>query len=341
MAPAARAGIWPSALERLPGALAGLVAAFAAMGLGALLGAPPALLAVGAGLAVATLPRARGLAAGLELWTKGGLRLGVALMGAQLAPAELLSLGLPTLAASGAIVFTGLLAGTVLGLALGLPLVEAAIAACAVSICGASAAMAAAQVAPSGRDLTHHTARVVVAVNLLSTGAMLLYPVLTGVVGLSPTSAGLFFGLSIHDVAQVAAAGASVSRRAAEAAALAKLDRILWLGPAVVVIGFALAALAGGRTDEGRRISLRAPPAFVFGFAGLAAARWLGLVPAAWLTPIAEASKVLVLGGVFALSAQLDPRAVLSTPPRLVAQLTLATALVAAAAFLAVRLIAP
>jgi hypothetical protein len=87
-------------------------------------------------------------------------------------------------------------------------------------------------------------------------------------------------------------------------------------GPAVVVVGASLAAASGRKTREPRKIRLRARPLFVFGFGALAAARWLGLVPAARLATIGDLSKTLVLGGVFALSARLAGHRLHADPPR-------------------------
>ena len=157
---------------------------------------------------------------------------------------------------------------------------------------------------------------------------MLAYPPLANALGLTAHQAGVFFGLSIHDVAQVAGAGASVSPEVASTAALAKLSRILWLGPAVVLIGLMLT-----RTAQGGRVSgLQAPPLFVWGFAALAAARGLNLIPPALVPALGACSSFLLLAGVGAISAKLGPKALLEVKPRLailLVTLTLAVAIVA------------
>jgi uncharacterized membrane protein YadS len=317
------------------GALLAGVAAVAAQETAIGLHVPAPLVAVILGLGAATLWRSAWLTPGLGLWSKSGLRLGVALMGAQIAWGELLTLGVPALLAGGGIVFGGLVIGSALGVLLGLPLAEAAIAAAAVSICGASAALAVAQVAPQTPDLARRTALVVVGVNLLSTAAMLSYPLLARALALSPSQAGLFFGLSIQDVAQVTGAGATVSAAAAHAATLAKLGRIVWLGPTVMVAGV---GLARGATvaDTAPRRRIAAPPGFVWGFAALALLRALNLLPSAVISILADASRLLLLGAVFAISARLDARALTTAPLRLVIALCLTTAVVAGLALAAV-----
>mgnify|MGYP000538875613 FL=1 len=170
--------------------------------------------------------------------------------------------------------------------------------------------------------------------NLLSTIAMLAYPPLANALGLSAHQAGVFFGLSIHDVAQVAGAGASVSPETANTAALAKLARIVWLGPAVVLIGIMLT-----RSPEGGRVSgLRAPPAFVLGFAALAAARGLNLIPPALVSTLAACSSFLLLAGVGAISAKLGPQALLQVKPKLAVMLGTVTVAVAVLAYALTRI---
>ncbi|PHY18046.1 putative sulfate exporter family transporter [Caulobacter sp. BP25] len=312
-----------------PGLVAGLALAVLAKLLSQTLHAPAPLIAVVLGMMLGALGLQAQLGAGLDVFAKPGLRLGVAMMGAQISWAEFAALGGPAIVASGVVVLGGLAIGAAAGLALGLPFAEALIAAAACSICGASAALAASQAAPASPANQRTTALVIVGVNLLSTVAMLAYPPLASAVGLTAHQAGVFFGLSIHDVAQVAGAGASVSPEAASTAALAKLARIVWLGPAVVLIGLVLT-----RSREGGRVAgLQAPPAFVLGFAALAAARGLNLIPPVLVSTLAACSGFLLLAGVGAISAMLGPKALLQVRPRLAVALGTATVAVAGLAY--------
>ncbi len=310
-----------------PGLAAGLALAVLSKLLFQTLHAPAPLIAVILGMMLGALGLQSQLGAGLDIFAKPGLRLGVAMMGAQISWAEFAALGGPAILASGVVVLGGLAIGAAAGLALGLPFAEALIAAAACSICGASAALA----SPANQRTT---ALVIVGVNLLSTIAMLAYPPLANALGLSAHQAGVFFGLSIHDVAQVAGAGASVSPETANTAALAKLARIVWLGPAVVLIGIMLT-----RSPEGGRVSgLRAPPAFVLGFAALAAARGLNLIPPALVSTLAACSSFLLLAGVGAISAKLGPQALLQVKPKLAVMLGTVTVAVAVLAYALTRI---
>jgi len=312
-----------------PGLIAGVLLVVLTKLLAQSLHAPAPLIAVVLGMMLGALGLQAQLGAGLDVFAKPGLRLGVAMMGAQISWAEFAALGGPAVIASGVVVLGGLAIGAAAGVALGLPVAEALIAAAACSICGASAALAASQAAPASAANQRTTALVIVGVNLLSTLAMLAYPPLAHALGLTAHQAGVFFGLSIHDVAQVAGAGASVSPETASTAALAKLARIVWLGPAVVLIGLMLT-----RSKEGGVVSgLKAPPLFVLGFAALAAARGLGLLPPALVSTLTACSSFLLLAGVGAISAKLGPKALLEVKPKLAMMLGTVTLAVAVLAY--------
>jgi uncharacterized integral membrane protein (TIGR00698 family) len=317
----AAGGIAASRHPAAGAALVGLIAACALL-VGRATGFPAPVLAAVAGMGVGLLGWSGGLAPGFSLWARPGLRTGVALLGAQIAWAELAALGLPVALASGGVVMASLGAGTGLGLLLGLPLVEALIAASAVSICGASAAMAASSALPESESSRRTTALVVVGVNLLSTIAMVAYPLIARHLGFSERQTGVFLGLSIHDVAQVVAAGSSVSPTAEASAALSKLSRILWLGPVVVAVALSMGASAGQR-----RFPI--PPLFVWAFAALMAARSFGLIPAALLPVLATVSQLLLLGGVAAISAQVAPRDLMRIEPKLAWTLAAASGVIA------------
>ncbi len=324
-----------SAGRLVPGLIAGVLLAVLAKLLSTSLHAPAPLIAVVLGMMLGALGLQAQLGAGLDVFAKPGLRLGVAMMGAQISWAEFAALGGPAILASGVVVLGGLAIGAAAGVALGLPFAEALIAAAACSICGASAALAASQAAPASPANQRTTALVIVGVNLLSTVAMLAYPPLANALGLTAHQAGVFFGLSIHDVAQVAGAGASVSPEVAGTAALAKLARIVWLGPAVVLIGFMLTrSSAGGGSVSG----LKAPPLFVLGFFALAAARGLNLIPAAMVSTLMACSSFLLLAGVGAISAKLGPKALLEVKPKLAIMLGTVTVAVAVLAYALTRI---
>jgi uncharacterized membrane protein YadS len=121
----------------------------------------------------------------------------------------------------------------------------------AVAICGASAALAVSSVLPKSETLEQNTILVIIGVATLSSLAMIGYPILAAQLGLADISAGLFFGGSIHDVAQVLGAGYAISEDAGEVATVTKLLRVALLFPIVSLI-----ALWVGARHSGARASL-------------------------------------------------------------------------------------
>ena len=92
-------------------------------------------------------------------------------------------------------------------------------------MCGASATLATSIVVPDYKGKSADVAFVVVAVNALSTLAMVVYPVLCSALGFDPERTGVMLGATIHDVAQVVGAGYSVSETVGNTAVVVKLFR--------------------------------------------------------------------------------------------------------------------
>jgi uncharacterized integral membrane protein (TIGR00698 family) len=106
----------------------------------------------------------------------------------------------------------------------------------AVAICGASAALAISAVLPRDKESERFTLMVVVTVTVLSTIAMVLYPLITRLLDLPPELAGLFLGGTIHDVAQVAGAGYMLNDETGDYAVTIKLFRVSMLAVVVLVV---------------------------------------------------------------------------------------------------------
>lgn len=272
-----------------PGIAVSVLVAMTAQFLSEHYGAPAMLMALLLGLALNFLAedgtRTR---LGVEYSAKTVLRLGVALLGARISAQMLADLGGPMIAlviagVAVTIVFA-LLAARVFGRGWRLALLTGG----SVAICGASAAMAIAAVLPKTDKSERNLAFTVLSVTLLSTIAMVLYPVLAAFFGFSTLESGVFLGGTIHDVAQVVGAGFSISPEVGETATLVKLIRVSMLAPVVLI--FSLSIRAGGLEDqvtEGKRPPLL--PGFVLGFLALAIMNSVGLIPA----PVAHMAEAL------------------------------------------------
>jgi uncharacterized integral membrane protein (TIGR00698 family) len=106
----------------------------------------------------------------------------------------------------------------------------------AVAICGASAVLALSSVLPQTRENERFTLLAVVGVTVLSTLSMVIYPFALKAIGLPPEQAGIFLGGTIHDVAQVVAAGMMLGPAVGDTATVVKLFRVMLLMPIVVLV---------------------------------------------------------------------------------------------------------
>ena len=102
-------------------------------------------------------------------------------------------------------------------------------------------------------------------VTLLSTLAMILYPLIASTSGLDAHQAGVFIGGTIHDVAQVVGAGYSISPEAGDFAVFTKLLRVAILLPVVVAISLLLRHRFGRAEPRGGDPLLPPIPARVRG----------------------------------------------------------------------------
>ena len=294
--------------EYLPGlALCATIAAAAAF-LGSHYGAPVMLFALLIGMAFNFLAEASACSAGVDLAAKFLLRLGIALLGVRIVFEDLAAFGLPGVAAVAGLMALTIASGFVAARLFGRQWRFAVLTGGAVAVCGASAALAIAAVIPHNDRTERNTLFTVIAVTTLSTVAMVLYPVLTGALGLSDRAAGFLIGATIHDVAQVVGAGYSISDLAGDTATLTKLTRVALLP--VVLIGIVLALRFAGVGRGAGRVPLL--PWFMLVFLALSATASLVALPPALTGGIETASRALLVTAIAALGVKTSLRAMTS-----------------------------
>jgi uncharacterized integral membrane protein (TIGR00698 family) len=175
---------------------------------------------------------------GLAFAIKHLLRWAVALLGLRVAVGEIVELGLDTAALVICAMVLTIAAGFALARCFRQQAPYGALAGVATAVCGASAALATATVLPNYPGKDRDLVFVVVAVNALSTIAMLVYPALCAWLGFDAQTTGIMLGATIHDVPQVAGAGYAVGEIAGNTAVIVKLFRVFLLLPVVLCIGF-------------------------------------------------------------------------------------------------------
>ena len=318
----------PERLALLPGiALAAAVTAvaFALRQLPVLAAVSPLLLAILVGMLVRNLFGTPSRAdAGLAACLRRPLRLGIVLLGLQLTLLQVLSvrasgLAILVFAVGGTYLFT-VAAGRLLGVDAGLAKLIGA----GTAICGASAIVAANTVV---RDRDGGVPYALAVVTLYGTIAMFSYPLALQALGLSAHGYGLWVGASVHEVAQVVAAGFAGGQEAGHFATVAKLTRVLMLAPMVLLIGAGLRRSAGAAA----RPTARPPvPWFVFGFLAMVAIASTGLVPAPARAPLALATQVILAIALAAVGLETDLRRIAARGWRPLLLGGLATAFIAA-----------
>ena len=280
----------------VPGLLIVLMVAMAAQFLSDHYGAPVMLMAILLGMPLQFLSEDARAQAGILFASRAILRIGVALLGVRVSAEMLAQIG----AANVILVLLAVAATILISVALA-PLIGknrlfGFLTGGAVAICGASAAMAISSLLPNRAESERDLSFTVISVTLMSTLAMILYPVLTEQLGLGPKLAGVFLGGTIHDVAQVVGAGYSVSDEVGDISTLVKLLRVTLLAP-VVFIG---ALVLRNSVPAGAK---RPPlvPGFVLAFLLLAAANSAHLVPAVVIGPIDTLSRAMLVTAVAAV----------------------------------------
>lgn len=278
----------------MPGILISATVAMAAAFVSHHHGGPTLLYALLFGMAFHSLMQGSKAAAGIGFSSKTILRIGVALLGARIGIAQISDLGWTPIV----IVLGGVTSTIVFGFAfaryLGLSRDQGILTGGAVAICGASAALAIAAIIPDHKNKERDTLFTVVAVTILSTIAMVFYPLLVRAFQLDASSGGLLLGATIHDVAQVVAAGHMISDDAGLVATYVKLLRVALLLPVVIVLVWFIS----NSTEPSKRPAI---PLFLMAFALLVVVNSLGLIPASVMSFLGQCSRWCLIVAIAAL----------------------------------------
>ena len=298
-------------------------------------GGPVLLYALFFGMAFNFLSVRERIRPGIDVAARQVLRVGVALLGARITLEQIMSLGVLPIALVLAGVAATIACGVLLAHVLERSREEGVLTGGAVAICGASAALAISAVLPRTPAMQRMTLFTVVGVTALSTLAMILYPALVGLLGLQGTRAGIFLGATIHDVAQVVAAGYIISPQAGDTATFVKLLRVLLLVPVVALLAWRYHARA--RDNKAWRPPLL--PFFLIAFMVLVVLNSLGILPAVLLAWLPDVSRACLVVAIAALGVKTSFQELASLGWRPVA-LMLAETLILAVLVLAVLLLA-
>ena len=255
----------------LPGLGTCALAAGISYGVNALLpGVSPLIVAIVLGVLAANLLRMpTAVTAGIDFSAKKLLRAGIVFLGLQLVLTDILDLGAPILLVVVCIVTGGLCGTVVLGRLLRVRPSLALLIGCGFSICGAAAVAGAAGVTDPDDEAEEDTITAVALVVIFGTLMIPLVPLTANLLGFDTEAAGMWAGGSIHEIAQVVAAGGIIGAGALTVAVIVKLARVLLLAPVVAVLSIRQRRLQRANpTPTSQTSSRKLPPivpAFIIG----------------------------------------------------------------------------
>jgi uncharacterized integral membrane protein (TIGR00698 family) len=282
------------------------IALLAGMAVRAVLGGTPALIE--AGLAAAYGPV---------------LKAAVVLLGLRLGSHDIAAIGWAGAGLAIGAVAVGFAATLGLARLMGIDREMARVMAAGVSICGASAALAAGAALKARQETVTTT---LAAITLMGGLAMVAIPVIAHAAGLSALAGGVWAGASLHELSHATGAASAMGEEAGAAGVSAKLIRVAMLAPVLMLL-----APGGepGSTGLGRLL----PPWFVTGFAAAALLAWQAPLPPELIAASAWLASLLFCAALAALGLAIDPRRITQAGWRPLALCVLASLILLGATF--------
>jgi uncharacterized integral membrane protein (TIGR00698 family) len=191
------------------------------------------------------------------------LQLSVVLLGAQLSLGEVVSVGAGSLPVMLGTLAVCLLLAWLVGRWLGVPRDLRTLIGVGTGICGASAIAA---TTPAIKAKSTDVAYAISTIFLFNVAAVIIFPPLGHLLGLSQHAFGLFAGTAVNDTSSVVAAAGAYGPAAVRYAVVVKLVRTLMIIPIVLAL-------------SGRRSVLSLVPWFLVAFVAVAALHTFGLIP--------------------------------------------------------------
>jgi uncharacterized integral membrane protein (TIGR00698 family) len=243
------------------------------------------------------LPEPPAVLPGIRMAQRPILRWAVAGLGFRLSAAELWTIGGPALVVVVVSTFSALLFGWWVARRLGVTEKLGLLIGVGGAICGASAVVAADTVVQGER---RDSALALGVITLLGTVGIVLYPLLAHALHMREFVYGVWDGASLHEMAQVVAAGFGVSDEAARVATVVKLARISLLAPVVLYLGWSLRH----QHREAGRARVAPVPWFLVLFVLFAGLNSTGLVPGHWLDRLRRGDLWLLCVGMAGVGLQ-------------------------------------
>jgi len=309
------------ARRKIPGIALAIAIAIVATVIGhlvPLIGGPVSGIVIGVGLTTVIKPGAL-LRPGLHTASRFVLQLSVVVLGSQLSLAQVARVGLASLPVMIGTLVVCLASAWFIGRLLGIIGDLRTLIGVGTGICGASAIAAVTPViGAAGIDVTYAISTIF----LFNIAAVLIFPVIGHLLGLSQHAFGLFAGTAVNDVSSVVATATTYGPAATNYAVVVKLVRTLMIIP--ISIGLAVitrrsadsvvADPVNDADDFAQRDSTRQQrvnvrrlvPWFLIGFVLVAGANSLGLIPDGVHPELSTTSVFLITVALSAIGLSTD-----------------------------------
>ncbi|MDQ1596922.1 MAG: hypothetical protein QOI70_346 [Microbacteriaceae bacterium] len=270
-------GLWP-------GLAVVLVISGVAMFLGSLvpiIGGPVFGIVIGAILAIFIRPGTV-LEAGTKFAGKRVLQASIVILGTGLSLTQVLSVGLSSLPVMLGTLAVALVGAWLVGRMLRVNGDIRTLIGVGTGICGASAIAATTAVIGAADAEVAYAIGTIFTFNI---AAVLLFPMIGHLLGLSQHAFGLWAGTAINDTSSVVAAAYTFGASAGAYAVVVKLTRTLMIIPISIVLAAVQSrkdAAAGGETARRRVPWKRIVPLFIIGFLVASALDTVGVIPVSW-----------------------------------------------------------
>ena len=309
-----------------PGFLISALIALAAQFISDHYGAPAMLMALLFGIALNFLSDDPKCKRGIAFSARTLLRIGIAMLGLRISFSMAADLGWPIVFFVIGAVTSTILFGLLISKFFGYGPRFAFLSAGSVAICGASAAMAISAILPIDDRTEERLVFTVVGVTILSTFAMILYPILADALSYDAKLAGIFLGATIHDVAQVVGAGFSKSEETGDIATVVKLIRVSMLAPIILIASILIRQMSEKELGTSKRPPL--VPGFVLAFVVLVIINSVQIVPEIITEMSVEISRWALLTAIAAVGMKTALREVINVGLPAISLLVIETAFI-------------
>lgn len=285
-----------------PGLLVAVTVGLVALIIGSLfpiIGGPVVAVLLGGGISLLRGHHPR-LVPGLRFVSTWFLQIAVVLLGAKLSSGDIAKTGLSTLPLLVGTLGVCFLGGRVIGKWLGIEENTRTLITVGTGICGASAI---ATVAPIVAATAAQISYAMSTIFLFNVAAVLIFPLLGHLFGMSDLDFGLFAGTAVNDTSSVVAAAATFSVVAINYAVVVKLVRTLAIIPVALVLGVKHATPS---TKPWYRRAFGYIPWFLIGFLLLAGLNSLFTFPSSILEVATTGSTAMITLALAAIGLSTD-----------------------------------